>query len=92
VKEIVDLLHVLVGERLDVVLQLAVLVLGDLAVLFLLLQRVEPGVADVADGDARLLGVFRGDSGQLLAPLLVEVGDRDAQRLALAASGPRSGG
>src|SRR5688572_14197163 len=83
-ERLVDLLHMLVGQLLHLVVQLAVLVLGDLAVLFLLLQRFHAVPPDVADGDARLLGVFVRDLGQLGAPLLAELGDRHAHQLAVA--------
>src|SRR5688572_33018329 len=48
-ERVVDLLHVVVGQLLHFIVQLAVLVLGDLAVLFLLLQRFHAIAADVAD-------------------------------------------
>src|ERR1700752_2909014 len=53
-ESVVDLLHVLVGELLHLVMQPAMLVLGDLAVFFLLLQRFHPVAPDVAHGDPRL--------------------------------------
>src|ERR1700687_355828 len=70
----VDLLDRLVGQRLDVLVQLAVLVLAELVLLFLLLQQVHAVAPHAAHRDPRLLGVFGGDLGQLAAPLLVEVG------------------
>src|SRR6266849_2174686 len=79
----IDLLDRLVGQGLDVLVQLAVLVLRDLVVFFLLFEGVESVAPHITHGDARLLGVFGGDSRQLLAPLLVEVGDGDADGLAL---------
>src|SRR6185437_9909360 len=78
----IDLLDRLVGQGLDVLVELAVLVLGELVVFFLLLQDVEAVAPHVAHRDARLLGVFGGDARELLAPLLVEVGDGDADGLA----------
>src|SRR5258708_16163990 len=68
----VDLLDRLVGQGLDILVQLAVLVLGDLVVFFLLFQGVEAVAPHIAHGAARLLGVFRGDARQLLPPLLVQ--------------------
>ena len=44
---------------------------------------VEAVAADMAGGDARLLGIFVRDLDQLLAALGVELGDRDAEELAL---------
>src|SRR5689334_8797962 len=80
---LVDLLDELVGERLDLLALLAVLVLGDLVVLFLLLQRFHAVAAHVAHGDARLLGIFMRDLDQLLAPLLGQWRYRHADGLAL---------
>src|SRR5579863_8320845 len=82
-EQVVDALDRLVGQRLDVVLQPAVLVLGHRAVLFLLLQHIETVAADIAHRDSGLLGVFGRDAGQLFAALLVEIGDRHADGLAL---------
>src|SRR5579883_953905 len=81
-QHIVDLLDRLVGQMLDVALQLAMLILRDRAALLLLLQEIKPVAAHIAHGDAPLLGIFGGDSGQLPAPLLVEIGDGHADRLA----------
>src|SRR5258708_13077822 len=72
---LVDLPDVLVGQGLDIVLQLAVLILRDLAVLFLLLERVEPVAADVADMNAGLLGIFGRNLRQFPPPLLPQIAD-----------------
>src|SRR5919109_2883607 len=71
-QRLVDLLHVLVGQLLHLVVQNAMLVLGDLAVLLLLLQRFHAVAPDVAHGHTRLLGIFVRDLGQLRAALLAE--------------------
>src|SRR5260370_30311327 len=75
---VVDLPDVLVGQRLDIVLQLAVLILRDLAVLFFLLERIEPVTADIADGNARLVAVLGVSFGQIAPAILGEIGDRHA--------------
>src|SRR5215813_5037121 len=75
-ERVVDLLHVAVGQLLHLVVQFAVLVLGNLAVLFLLLQELHAVTSDVANGNPCLLGIFVRDLAQLRAPLLTEVRDR----------------
>src|SRR5581483_10262982 len=81
-KRIVHLLDQLVGDALHVLVELPVLILGDLAVLFLLLERLEHVAPHVADRDLGVLGVFVRDLGELAAPLLAERRDRHAQHLA----------
>ena len=57
-------------------------VLADLVVLFQLLEHVEAVAPDVPHRDPRGLGVFVRDLDQILAPLLVELGDAQPQHLA----------
>ena len=45
-----------------------------------LLEHVHAVAANMAHGDARLLGIFVGDLDEVLAAVGVEVGDRDAQQ------------
>ena len=79
----VDPLDVLVGGLLDLVAVLLVLVLADAVLLLELLQMLHRVAADVADGDALLLGVLAGELGEFLAALLGQRRDRDAQGLAV---------
>lgn len=55
---LVDLLDVLVGEILNVLFGLLLVVLGQFALLLGLLDVVDCVAADVADGDLGILGVF----------------------------------
>ena len=59
------------------------LVLRDLVVLLGLLERLHAVAAHVAHGDAALLGVFVRELGELVAALRGELGDRDADHLAV---------
>src|SRR5689334_22029725 len=80
---IVDLLDVVVGHLLDLFVEAPVLVLGDLAILFHLLEHLHAVTPDIAHGDTPLLRIFMRDLGQLLPPLLGELRDRDAHQLAV---------
>ena len=55
--------------------QCVVLVLAHLVVLLGPLEMFHAVTAHIAHGDARLLGVFVGDLGDLVTPLLVELGN-----------------
>src|SRR5580704_8807774 len=68
---------------LHFLLQLALLVLRNLGVLFLPPEQLDAVAADIADRDARLLGVFRGNTGQFAPPFLVQIGDRNPDDLTL---------
>src|SRR5215468_10415476 len=59
----IDLLDVLVRQVLHLGLALAVLVLGDLVLLLAGLEGLHAVAPDVADRDARLLGITVGDLG-----------------------------
>src|SRR3972149_7500788 len=82
-KGLVNLLDDLVGQVLHLGRERVVLVLAHLVVLLGPLEMLHAVAADIAHGDARLLGVFVGDLGNLVTPLLVELGDGEAQRLAV---------
>src|SRR6185312_8067593 len=82
-ERVVDLLDVAVGQLLHLVRLLAMLVLRDLVVLLGLLERFHAVAADVAHGDAALLGVLVRELGELVAAIGRELGDRDADQLAV---------
>src|SRR5690606_19344029 len=69
----------LVRHLLDALVLDARIVLADVAVLLRLLGVVDAVAADVAHRHLGLLGVLMRDLDQLLAPLLVELRQRDAQ-------------
>src|SRR5690349_11102859 len=77
----VDLLDELVGERLDLLALLTMLVLGDLVAFLVRLERLHAVTAHVAHGDAGLLGVFVRDLDQLLAALFGQRRNRHADGL-----------
>src|SRR5262249_3532598 len=81
-QQLVDLRDHTVGRLLHVVGETLLIVLGDLVVLLELLDDVEPVAAHMAHGDLGGLGVFVRDLYELLATLLVELGDAQAQHLA----------
>src|SRR5271166_1227604 len=68
---------------LDLTLLFAVLVLRDLALLFEPAQRLDPVAPHITDGYPGVFGIFGCNTGQIAAPFLVQVGDRNADRLAL---------
>src|SRR5688500_4469215 len=74
-QELVDLVRVLVGELLDAILGAVLLVDAHLARTDELLQVMHDVAADVADGDAPLLGEVAHDLHELLAPLLGQLRD-----------------
>src|SRR4051794_8916866 len=73
----------LVGRLLHLLFVAPLVVLAHGAVLLELLQEVDAVAADVADGDARLLGIFVRDLDHLLAALLVHLGDAEPDHLTL---------
>src|SRR5262245_37771780 len=72
----------IVGCLLNLVGRALALVLADLVILFQLLEHINPVAPDMPDRDLGRLGVFVRDFDQLLAPLLVELGDPQPQHLA----------
>src|SRR5262245_24452414 len=66
----VDIVHVPVGELLDLLLGATILVFRDQPLLEHLLELVHEVVAHRANRDARTLGLVLGDLGELLAALL----------------------
>src|ERR1700716_2558289 len=82
-QHLIDLGDHLIGRLLDLARHALLYVVADLVILFHLLQQIEPVAAHVAHRDARGLGVFMRDLDQLLAPLLVELGNAQPDHLAL---------
>ena len=74
---------VLVGDLLDLVEAAPLVVFGDLVVLQQLLQLVVGVAAHLADAVAAFLGVLVHELRQLLAALLGQRGNRDADDLAV---------
>src|SRR6516225_3066484 len=68
---------------LDLLLLLTLLVLRDLGVLLPPFEHLNTVPAHVADRNARLLGVFCRYPRQLAPSLLIQIGDRNADRLTL---------
>src|SRR5580698_5561705 len=79
----VDVLDMPVGELLQLFTLGAVLVFADLVVFFEALEQVHAVAAHIAYGDAGGFGIFGGQLGKLLAALLVQFGQRNAQQLAV---------
>ena len=79
----VDLADGLVGELLQLALGAALVVLADLALLLQLAEVVHHVAADVADRDLALLGDAVDDLDHLPAALLVELGDLQADDVAV---------
>ena len=84
-KELVDLLDVVVGELLDIILELLRGVLGDVSVLVLafFLDVVVDVPPDVPDGHAAVLGELFGVLHDLVSPLLGEGRDGQTDDLAV---------
>ena len=82
-QEIVDFLDLLVRQLLRLLEAAALVVLGDLLVLEHLLDPVVALVAEAPDLDARLLGHVVRLLGEVLAALLGQRRDRDADDLAV---------
>src|SRR6516162_3723146 len=68
---------------LDLLLLLTLLVSRDLGVLLPPLEHLDTVPAHVADRNARLLGIFCRYPRQLAPPLLIQIGDRNSDRLTL---------
>src|ERR1700751_2337176 len=68
---------------LDLALLFAVLVLRDLAFLFEPAQRLDAVAPHITNGYPGVFGIFGCNTGQSAAPFLVQVGNRNADRLAL---------
>src|SRR5690242_12963751 len=82
-QQLVDLVHVLVGELLDAILGAVLLVAADLAVVDELFEVVDRVAPDVPDRDLALLRHLADDLDELLAPLLGQLRDRQADQLAV---------
>ena len=80
-ERLVDLLHVLVGDLLELLLGPLELVGGDLAGLLERLEVLAGVAADVAHGDPAVLGHVLDDLHVLLAALLGERGEVEADDL-----------
>ena len=76
-----------VGELLDMLLGPVLLVAADLSLVDELLEVVHDVAADVPDRDLALLGHVADDLDELLAPLLRQLGDRQADQLAVVRRG-----
>ena len=81
------LLHVPVGQLLEVVLGLVELVLGDELFFLQFAQIIQSVAATVADGDLGLLDASRYLLRQLLAALLGQAGDGQANQPAVVGRG-----
>src|SRR5215475_5489385 len=68
VEHLIDFLYVRVGQLLQFIAFVMMLVLADLVVLLELLEDFHAIPAHIADGDPRLLGVFGGELREFLAP------------------------
>src|SRR5712691_7830310 len=92
-QRLVDFGNGQVGRLLDVAVMALVIVLADLVILFQLLENVHAVAPHVAHGDARGFRIFVRDLDELLAPLLVELGDAQADCLPVGrGSEPEIGG
>ena len=80
---LVDLFDVLVGEVLNVLFGLLLVVLGQLTLLLGLLNVVDCVAADVADGDLGILGVFADLLREILAALLGQLREDEADNAAV---------
>src|SRR5215203_3938532 len=79
--QVVDRLHVLVGQLLHLLLAPPLLVVADLALAHELLQVLHHVSAHVADRDLPLLAVAADDLDELLTPLLGQLRDRQPDDL-----------
>src|SRR6478672_1728199 len=82
-EQVVDLVGVGLGHRVEALLGPGHVVLADLAVLLELLQALLGRAADVAHRDAAVLGLAARELDVLLATLLGELGEHAAQHLAV---------
>src|SRR3954447_532201 len=82
-QEVVDLAHVVVRQLLDATLGGALLVVADVAVAHQLLEVTHRVAADVPDRDLALLRHVARQLDELLAPLLCQLRDREADQLAV---------
>src|SRR6266508_1766446 len=82
-QEVVDPVDVLVGELLHALLGPVLLVGGDLALGDELLHVVHDVAAYVPHRDAAVLGALADDLDEVLSPLLCQLGDREADDLAV---------
>ena len=73
----------LVGQVLDVLFGLLLVVLGQFALLLGLLDVVDRVAADVADGDLGVFGVFADLLGEVLAALLGQLREDEADNAAV---------
>src|SRR3954453_6421338 len=84
-QELVELVNALVGELLERLFGAMLVVTADVAVLLEVAEVVHDVAADVAHSDAAVLGDPADDADQLLAPLLGQLGDRQADHVAVVA-------
>src|SRR3954447_157714 len=77
-EQVVDLVDALVGQLLERFLGAVLVVAADIALLLELAQVVHDVAPYVADRDAAVLGDAAHDADQVLAPLLGQLGDRQA--------------
>ena len=80
---LVDLLDVLVGEVLDILFGLLLVVLGQFPLLLGLFDVVNRVAADVADGDLGVLGIFADLLREILAALLGQLREDEADDAAV---------
>src|SRR3954463_5851654 len=82
-QELVDLVHALVGELLERLFRAMLVGPADVAVLLELAEVVHDVAADIAHRHASVLGDPAYDAHQVLAPLLGQLRDRQADHVAV---------
>ena len=75
---LVDLFDVFVGEVLNVLFRLLLVVFGQLTLLLRLLDKVDRVAADIADGNLGVFAVFFDLFGQLFSALLGQLRENQA--------------
>ena len=79
----VDLLDVFIGELLNVLFGLLLVVFGQFALLLGLLDEVNSIAADITDGDLRVLAVLFDLLGELFSALLGQLREDEADDAAV---------
>src|SRR5712671_5317711 len=79
----VDLRDRVVAGLLYLIGRPLAVVLADLVIFFQFLEHIKSVAPDMPHRDPRRLGIFVGDLDQILAPLLIQLGDAQPQHLPL---------